>query len=94
MLELAENILIESEFGYCSFDIDSSEFAIIHGLYIYEEFRKQGYGRELLEFVVERIRQCGYKGDIYIQAIPKENSISKEKLELFYESLGLCLLVD
>jgi ribosomal protein S18 acetylase RimI-like enzyme len=86
---IARDILIETESGYCSYDIDEMEGACIYNLYVYKDFRRCGKARELLSLAIEEIRSNGYGCQIGIEASPKENSISKESLVDFYRSLGL-----
>jgi len=85
---------IENEFGYCYylFDHDCTEddklYAEVYKLYIYPEFRRQGKARDILQQVIEEIRKTGYLDDIRIEVSPKEESISLEKLTLFYKCMG------
>ena len=54
--------------------------------------RRKGFAKSMLCEVIKTIRDFGYKDDIYIEATPTENSISKENLIKFYESYGLVVL--
>lgn len=91
------NSIVDNEFGYCYYAIDQDElgiYAVIYNLYIYPKFRRKGKAREVLQTVIHRIKQAGYKDDILIEAVPQENSISVENLVLFYKSLGLKVITE
>jgi GNAT superfamily N-acetyltransferase len=78
--------------GYCYYSNNPEKFPIIYNLYIEKEYRRKGFARKLLELVIAEILS---KGDtpIFIEADPQENSISKEELSKFYQSLGLTVFV-
>ena len=81
---------IHNKYGYCYYVV-TDENAFIFNLYIEPIYRKCGHAKKLLKCVIREIRECGYIGEIEIEAIPRENSIEKEKLILFYKSIGLKL---
>ena len=86
---------INTEFGYCYYDFDyDGNKPIIYGLYIYEEDRRQGNAKHLLELIIAEIRRKGFSKEIFVQAEPRENSIDKETLTKFYESMGLTVLKE
>ena len=89
--EIGEDF-IHRKYGYCYFEIEHGKKPIIFNLYVHPEYRRQGYARKLLQYVISEIRQTGYIGDIDIEVSPRENSISKEKLESFYVSMGLTVI--
>ena len=85
-------MLINKEYGYCEYSFEEDEigkYIHIYNLYIYFKFRRQGKAKILIHAVIDLIRKSGYDGEIQIVAEPQEDSISKEKLKNFYESLGL-----
>jgi ribosomal protein S18 acetylase RimI-like enzyme len=79
---------VETKYGYCFYFFYKGR-GFIYNLYVYPEYRKQGKAKELLQYAIKAIKDTGYIGDIYIEAKPKENSISFNKLVFFYKSLGL-----
>jgi GNAT superfamily N-acetyltransferase len=81
----------ENEYGSCGYCI-CDDCAMIYGLYVNEENRRMGHGRELLQEVIKKIREFRYEGYIKIRVEPTENSISVEKLTEFYESMGLKII--
>lgn len=83
---------IHRRYGYCYFEIEYGKRPIIFNLYVHPEYRRQGYARKLLQYVIDEIRQTGYIGEIDIEAVPREQSISKEKLESFYKNMGLAII--
>jgi predicted GNAT family acetyltransferase len=98
-----KEITVKSKIGYCKYIIEpnkyfvgygNKELAVIWHLYIYPEYRKQGKAKEILKYIIDKIRNTGYKGDIGIQANPQENSISQRELEKFYKNLGLKILKE
>ncbi len=102
-IKLYEDNLIENEFGYCHYifedEWNSEEnkaeiYAIIYDLYIYEEFRRKGKAREILETIIKLIRETDYDDEIFISAEPREDSISENDLKNFYDSLGLTIIWD
>jgi len=80
------------KYGYCCFEIEQGENPIIFNLYIYPSYRRQGYGRKILQRIINDIRKTGYAGEIDIVASPLEDSISREKLISFYSTMGLNIL--
>lgn len=81
---------IHTEKGYCYYDYDyDGDKPIIYDLYIEKNYRGQGNARHLLELVIAEIRRKGFSKEIFVQAEPRENSIDKETLTKFYESMGL-----
>ena len=80
---------IHNKFGYCYYEIESGKHPIIFNLFVNPQYRRQGHAKWLLHYVINEIRQTGYKGEIDIEAAPRENSIDREKLVIFYASMGL-----
>ena len=83
---------IENDYGSCQYNLEQDadgSYMHIYNLYIEPKFRKQGHAKELLKFTIKHIRDSGYEGEIAVVAAPEEDSISKEDLTNFYESLGL-----
>ena len=78
---------IQTKFGYCFYALCTRTW--IYNLYVHPQYRRCGHSRELLGLVVSEIRKSGYNGKIYIQAKPRENSISTEDLTNYYKSIGL-----
>lgn len=91
---IPRNVLIENEFGHCSYDIDEVDGACIYNLYIHRGYRRQGKAREILRIAIGAIRSHGYMHRIGIEAKPREGSISKQALVAFYESLGLYVVAS
>jgi GNAT superfamily N-acetyltransferase len=82
---------IQNRYGYCFYEIQES-IALIYNLYVHPEHRNQGKAGILLLHVINEIRHLGYNGELGIEAIPKENTISVEKLCSFYKKMGLKIL--
>jgi len=78
---------IQTKFGYCFYTLDSNP--LIYNLYVHPQYRRCGHSNTLLRLAIGRIRGNGYKGDIRIQAEPRENSIGLEDLTKYYKSMGL-----
>lgn len=78
---------VQTNFGYCFYGT-----SLIYNLYVYPQYRRQGHSRILLQRVISQIREDGYKGKIYIQAQPRENSIELSDLIWYYKSMGLTIL--
>lgn len=81
-----------SPFGGCVYGINCDEYGVyahISNLYVYKEHRRQGHARQILKFVIDRIRNSGWTDEISIVAVPRENSIPLDKLKEFYKELGL-----
>lgn len=89
ILEEEYENFIHDKYGYCYYCIYKNKNPIIYNLYTEPEYRKKGYAKKHLEFIINEIRKIGYNDTIEIEAIPRENSINYEKLILFYKSLGL-----
>ena len=81
-----------TEFGRCSYYHAPGYIPCIYGLYVEKAHRRRGHARMLLRTVVAEIRESGYAGDINIEAVPTEHSISSKKLVAFYESEGLTVI--
>lgn len=79
---------IQNRFGYCFYEI-KEDSALIYNLYVNPEYRLKGKARHLVSICINEIRQFGYCGEIFIQAIPKEKDIDKERLKSFYVKMGL-----
>lgn len=83
---------ISNEFGFCEYDFECDKFGKyvhIYNLYIYPKHRRKGHAKKLLLCAISEIRNKGWTSDIFIVAMPIENSITKQKLEDFYKSLEL-----
>ncbi len=66
--------------------------ALIYNLYVYPEHRLKGKAKILLQHVINEIRESGYRGEIDIEVIPREDIVSLEKLSLFYRKMRLNVL--
>jgi GNAT superfamily N-acetyltransferase len=86
-LQKNENF-IQNKFGYCFYALEEP-YPIIYNLYVHSQYRKCGYSRILLQYVINEIRKDGYIGEIMIKAEPQENSISLDILIKYYKSMGL-----
>jgi len=82
---------VRDQYGYCHYFVENKK-AFIYNLYTYPEYRKKGHARNHIEYVIKEIIKTGYTGSIGIEADPRENSISVERLSLFYISMGLYVL--
>jgi GNAT superfamily N-acetyltransferase len=84
---------IHTPYGYCYYHLDKpvSEGGtyLIYGLYVYPNYRRMGHSRRMLQFLIDEIKSTGYTGPIFIRAEPEENSISKNDLIQYYQSMGL-----
>ncbi len=80
---------IQTKYGYCYFETEQGKHPIIWNLYIHTQYRKQGHARKILQYAINEIRQAGFENEIDIEADPRDESISFEKLVEFYKSLGL-----
>ena len=87
----ANEDFIHNRFGYCFYTMvdDETTEPFIYNLYVHEEYRRIKKKKKLLKYIINEIREAGYRGSIKIEAIPKDDSIPLEKLIEFYESLGL-----
>lgn len=88
---MTDEDFIHNRFGYCFYTFNSG-VPVAYNLYVHPEYRRQGKARKLLRHVINEIRETGYKGGIGIESIPRDNSISVEKLIAFYRSMGLKVL--
>lgn len=79
---------VESKYGVCEYSFEN-EYVHVFNLFVFKKYRGNGKATELLETVIEKIRETGYNGEIQIVADPKEKGINKQKLKLFYIKLGL-----
>ena len=86
-----KELYAENEFGYCCYEITENK-ALIYNLYVYPEYRLQGKARELVQFVINTVREAGCKGEIGVEVEPREDSIDVESLALFYKSMQLTVL--
>ena len=73
---------IINKFGYCYYTLEEGYYHI-YNLYVYPNFRKRGKAREILQIVIDKIRENGYSGEIRIVANPNEHSIELDKLVEF-----------
>ena len=78
---------IHNKFGYCFYSAQENS-AVIFNLYVHPEYRRQGEGKKLLAYVISEIREI-YSGEIDVEVVPRENSISINRLLLFYQNMGL-----
>lgn len=87
---------IHMKFGYCYYTTEKSDAwktgAVIYNLYVHPEYRRQGKSRKLLQYAINEIRESGYMGEIGIEATPRDDSISIDKLISFYKSMNLIVL--
>ena len=90
-MEIIEDF-IQTRCGYCFYEVEPGKNPIIFNLYVHLQFRRQGHAKELLDYVMGKIRQTGWSGDIDIEVAPREESISAENLEQFYRKMGLNLI--
>lgn len=86
--ELLEDF-IHTKYGYCYYEVEEGRVPIIYNLYVHPEYRRSGHAKKLLNYVIEQIRSLGYMGKIDIEALPREQSISRNDLANFYEGMGL-----
>ncbi|MGD9697526.1 GNAT family N-acetyltransferase [Acinetobacter sp.] len=80
---------IHDRYGWCYFVIEPDNNPLIFNLYVDPQHRRKGHARRYLNYVINRIREYGYTGEIEIQAKPKEMSIDRNKLVSFYEKMAL-----
>ena len=84
---------IKNNFGYCFYEFEKDDkrgdYVHIYDLYVYPLYRRCGKAREILQTAIDKIRETGYKGEIWIVANPKEHSIELEDLVAFYKRMGL-----
>ena len=78
---------IHNKFGYCFYSVQEDS-AVIFNLYVHPEYRRQGKGKKLLAYVISEIREI-YSGEIDVEVVPRENSISIGRLFSFYQNMGL-----
>jgi ribosomal protein S18 acetylase RimI-like enzyme len=81
---------IQNRFGYCYYEIGTN--TLIYNLYVHPEYRLQGKAKMLLKHVVNEIRERGYSGEITIETAPKDETVSREKLSIFYARIGLTVI--
>ncbi|MBQ7003099.1 MAG: GNAT family N-acetyltransferase [Oscillospiraceae bacterium] len=84
---------IHTNAGHCYYELnkpvaDGGTY-LIYDLYVYFEYRRKGYARKMLQYLIDEIRSTGYQGDIYIKAEPRCDSISIANLVQFYTDMGL-----
>lgn len=89
---MLEETYIETEYGYCFYTFEDYPGALIYNLYVYNQFRRQGHAKKLLQSVIDLIKSTGYTGEIGIEAIPRENSIELCDLYNFYKTFNLKIL--
>jgi GNAT superfamily N-acetyltransferase len=78
---------IIKDYGYCEFDIYDR---LIFNLYIEKEFRRKGYAKKIIRLAINFIKKTSKSNDyIFIEAFPRENSISIYDLIKFYNKMGL-----
>jgi GNAT superfamily N-acetyltransferase len=80
---------IHNKYGHCYYSLDDH---LIYNLYVHQEYRRQGHSKVLLEYAINEIRKTGYTGEIKVEAIPREDSISKENLIAYYKSMNLTII--
>jgi GNAT superfamily N-acetyltransferase len=86
-MEENENF-IHNKYGYCYYTI-YEDSAIIFNLYVEPEYRRKGYARKLINYIIKEIRKTGYDKEIQIEVDPREDSISVKSLTTFYEGMEL-----
>lgn len=62
--------------------------------YCYYSLAPEGYAKKLLNDVINIIKTFKPESPIDIKAVPKENSISEQRLIQFYTDLGLNVLAN
>jgi GNAT superfamily N-acetyltransferase len=82
---------IQNKYGCCFYALEEGSPPLIYNLYVHPQYRNLGHSRKLLRLVINEIRDTGYKGDIYIEAEPRENSISLEALKQYYRNMELTI---
>lgn len=90
MPEVNGETFVQSEYGYCFYEVDES--ALIYNLYVYPEFRRNGHATDLLHMAVKELRATGYCGQICVEVVPTEDSVCVPVLANFYVKNGLELL--
>jgi GNAT superfamily N-acetyltransferase len=91
MEEELEEGFIHDQYGYCYYAIDENN-ACIYNLWTEPKYRQKGYAKFHIQYCINKIREYGYKGEIAIEAAPRNNSIAVEKLATFYSSCGLYVI--
>lgn len=85
---------IQNRFGYCFYEV-IGDTALVYNLFVHPEYRHQGQARKLLRYVIKEIREeFGYLGDIFVEAISKEEAVDDERLVAFYKKEGLRILSE
>lgn len=79
-------------YGYCHYCIYSDKKALIYNLYTEPQYRRHGNAKRRLKYTIELIRATGFVGEIEIEVMPRERSISRTNLEKFYRSLNLKII--
>lgn len=82
---------IHNKFGYCYYQI-CKDSALIYGLYVEPEHRRQGNAKRLLQLVVNEIRYTGYAGDINVQVLAEEPGIETRRLIQLYKAFNLTII--
>lgn len=86
---------IHTPYGYCYYHLDKpvsdGGTYLIYGLYVYEEYRRKGHSKRMIQFLIDEIRNTGYREAIYIKAEPEENSIGVDALIQYYQNMGLAV---
>jgi ribosomal protein S18 acetylase RimI-like enzyme len=80
---------IHNKYGYCYYQINSDNTALIYNLYVEKCHRKNGHAKHLIQLVKNEI---GDNRETQIEADPQENSISKDDLISFYRKMGLKII--
>ena len=84
---------IVKEYGYVCYSETRDNKMIVFNLYIYKQYRGQGFAKELLRECIKLIREkIKYDGEILIEVKPTDASIDAIKLRKCYEKLGLTIL--
>jgi len=86
-----EDNFVQDKFGYCFYCIEPGERVFIYNLYVRPEARRQGRARRYLQYLIDEIRNAGYKDEIEIEIAPFGESVPREALERLYRSLGLTI---
>lgn len=89
-MEENENF-IQNKYGYCYYQINPDNTALIYNLYIDSQYRRKGHARRLIQLIINEIKIVGCR-EIQIKADPQEDSISEKELISFYESMQLKII--
>jgi len=83
---------IHDKYGYCHYTIGGNFAPLIYNLFVDPQYRRQGNATRLLQYVIAELRRLGFDGPIYVEARPREDSISIADLTAFYAKFELTIL--